>query len=321
MLSLPDYIEKSVIICFPCEGHIISFKNDNLIIKDKEDKILLQTTCHKIFSLFIVGHVTLTSGILEKSKKFGFSIYLLSYYFRPIGMWCSKTEGNFLLRKKQYDYNNVDIAKHITHNKISNQIELLKSIRNKSEKLKININKIEQNIDNINNVDDYQTLLGIEGSASRIFFGEWFEDLNWIGRKPRTKIDPINTLMDIGYTFLFNMIESMLNLYGFDVYYGVYHKNFYQRKSLVCDIIEPFRSIVDKHIKSAYNLGQFKLDDFNLIKNQYFLKQEKNKEYTQWLLQSILKYKEDVFSYVQNYYRCFIRNKDINNYPTFKINI
>lgn len=321
MLTLPDYIEKNIIVCFSSEGQTFSFKNDNLIIKNSDDEIILQTTCHRIFSLWIIGHVTITSGILERSKKFGFSIYLLSHYYRPINMWNNKMEGNFLLRKKQYEYNNIDISKQLIYNKISNQIELLKSIRNKSDKLKDDIEKIIQYKENINNIEENNSLLGIEGSASRLFFINWFDNVNWNGRKPRIKNDSINVILDIGYTFLFNVVECMLNLYGFDNYYGVYHKSFYQRKSLVCDIIEPFRCIIDKQIKTAYNLKQIKEEDFEIIKNQYFLKQEKNKEYTKWLMQSILNHKEDIFLYVQNYYRAFIKNKNIEYFPNFNIKL
>src|SRR3990172_8683500 len=127
MLSLPDFREKNIVICFAAEGQKVSFKNDNLIVKDGEENTVLQTTCHKIFSLWIVGSITITSGILERSKKFGFSIYMLLHNCKPYGLWNSTTEGNFLLRKKQYDYNDLSIARHLVNNKIINQIELLKS--------------------------------------------------------------------------------------------------------------------------------------------------------------------------------------------------
>lgn len=319
MLSLPDFREKNIIICFASEGQKLSFKNDNLIIKDADDEITLQTTCHKIFSLWIVGNITITSGILEKSKKFGFSIYLLSHSCRPYGLWSSPTEGNFLLRKKQYAYNKLSIARHLVNNKIFNQIELLKSIRNKPQGAKDAITQMMSYAEKTVTASDLQMLLGLEGVASRLYFTHWYADMPWNGRKPRAKMDIINTTLDIGYTYLFNISECMLNLYGFDLYQGVYHRSFYQRKSLVCDIVEPFRCIIDQQIKRSYGLKQMKSDDFREQKGQYFLKIEKNKDYTRWLIQSILEYKEDMFSYVQGYYRCFMREKPIEEYPIFKV--
>lgn len=319
MLSLPDFREKNIVICFASEGQKISFKNDNLIIKDGEEKTVLQTTCHKIFSLWIAGAITITSGILERSKKFGFSIYMLSHSCKPYGLWHSAAEGNFLLRKKQYDYNDLSIARRLVCNKIINQTELLKSIRSKSQDIKDAIEKMTEYAQQTATAADLQVLLGLEGVASRLYFCHWFAGMEWHGRRPRTKMDIINTALDIGYTYLFNIMECMLNLYGFDLYRGVYHCSFYQRKSLVCDIVEPFRCIIDKQIKRSYGLKQMQKDDFREQKGQYFLKIEKNKDYTRWLIHGILEHKEDIFSYVQEYYRCFMRGKAIENYPVFKI--
>lgn len=172
-------------------------------------------------------------------------------------------------------------------------------------------------------IDGFETLqeiLGMEGVSSRLFFAQWYRDMEWKGRKPRAKRDPNNVLLDIGYTFLFYLVENMLNLYGFDIYKGVYHQFFYQRKSLVCDIVEPFRCIVDKQIKNAYNLNQINREDFEQKRGQYFLKHAKSRDYTRWLLQSIIEYKEDIFLYTQSYYRAFIRRKTIEDYPLFLIN-
>jgi len=319
MLSLPDFKEKNVIICFTTDGQKVSFKNDNLIIKDAEDKTIMQATCHKIFSVWIVGSTTITSGLLERSKKFAFSVYLLSYSHKLYGLWNSATEGNFVLRKKQYEYGGQDIAQHLVKNKISNQASLLRSVRDKTADLINAINKLDEYEKQSGEVADNNSLLGCEGVASRLFFAHWFEEMNWKGRKPRAKTDIINTTLDIGYTYLFNFMECMLNLYGFDLYQGTYHRCFYQRKSLVCDLVEPFRCIIDRKVKNAWNLKQLSPDDFNESKGQYFLKIEKNREYTRWLMQCILAKKEDIFNYVQEYYRCFMRNKPIEKYPVFSI--
>ena len=320
MLSYPDFKEKTIVVVFTSEGQRFSFQNDNLIVTDADAVVILQTTCYRMLALWIVGHCTITSGLLERSKKFAFPIYLLSVNFRCIGLWSAPTEGNFLLRNKQYNYDSLDIARHIVRNKIQNQVILLKSIRNKDDKLQQSIKLMQDYENQINSFNNLQELLGIEGVSSRLYFSEWFTGMDWQGRKPRAKRDPVNVLLDIGYTFLFYLIENMLNLYGFDIYKGVYHQLFYQRKSLVCDLVEPFRCIVDKQIKNAYNLGQIKNDDFICKNKQYALKYDKSKEYTRWLLQAIVEYKEDIFLYTQQYYRAFIRSKSISDYPVFIIN-
>lgn len=317
MLSLPDFKEKNIVLCFARDGQSVSFKNDNLIIKDSDEITILQTSCYRIFSLIIVGGTTLTSGIIERSKKFGFSIYLLSYGLKPVGVWNASAEGNFLLRNKQYKYNENHIALYLVKNKILNQIAVLKSTRYKSNRVIDAISSLENYI--TREEIDLKSILGLEGIASRVFFQAWFENLNWKGRKPRSKIDMTNCILDIGYSYLFYFIESMLNLYGFDIYKGVYHTNFYQRKSLVCDLVEPFRCIIDRRVKIAYSLKQIQEKDFIHSKGQWLLKIDQNKKYSQWIVTEILKYKVEIFQYIQDYYRAFMRDKHISEFPVFHL--
>jgi len=317
MLTYPDYVEKSIVICNTNQKQRLSFLNDNIIIKDEDDKIILQNSCYRIFSLWIIGSITITSGVLERSKKFAFSIYMFNYSFKCYGVWASVTEGNFLLREKQYFYNDILAAQFLIENKIRNQIIQLKSIRSKNTTQKSNIDSLEKYVANITDCHSIQSIMGIEGVSSRLYFEAWFWDMDWQGRKPRAKRDILNVLMDIGYTYLFNIVESMLNLYGFDLYKGVLHQNFYQRKSLVCDIVEPFRVIIDRRLKNSYNLSQIKEEDFILQKGQYLLKYEKSKIYTQWMVGCVLEHKEDIFMFVQQYYRWLIKNKSITDFPKY----
>jgi len=320
MLTYPDYKEKNIIICNTNIKQRLSFLNDNLIIKDENDKTIIQATCYTVFSLWIIGSITITSGIMEKSKKFAFSIYLFNYSFKCYGVWASATEGNFLLRHKQYHYNQIDIAQKIIENKINNQYNQIKSIRSKNIFQKRAVESLKSYVPLLNDTKSIQSIMGIEGASSRMYFEAWFYDMDWRGRQPRAKRDILNLLMDIGYTYLFNIVEAMLNLYGFDLFKGVLHQNFYQRKSLVCDIVEPFRIIIDRQLKNAYNLNQIKEDDFKLEYGRYILKYEKSKEYNQWMVKSVLDYKEDIFKYVQQYYRWFMKNKPIDEFPQFIFN-
>ena len=131
------------------------------------------------------------------------------------------------------------------------------------------------------------------------------------------KADYINATMDIGYTFLFNFIECFVRMFGFDIYVGVYHRLWFKRKSLICDLMEPFRCIIDRTIRTAINKKQFSENDFEKHKGEYRLKLENNKKYTQVFFDSLVPFKSEIFRYVQSYYRCFMGNKDISMYPKF----
>ena len=147
----------------------------------------------------------------------------------------------------------------------------------------------------------------------------YFDNVQWNGRKPRIKSDYVNVVLDIGYTMLFNIVDAMLQVYGFDTYYGVFHKCFYMRKSLVCDIMEPIRPIIDYEVRKAINLGQCKIDDFEKYDEHWCLKYKNNPQYIQFLMQAIMEYKDEIFMYIQSYYRYFMKMKSVSEFPQFNI--
>ncbi|MEM0231160.1 MAG: type V CRISPR-associated endonuclease Cas1 [Candidatus Woesearchaeota archaeon] len=313
-------MEKQVLFLESSEAKKISFKNSNLQVTDENGRIILQNSCHKIFLVFIRGEFTITSVLLKNAKRFGFPLVFLTYSLRPYLVYNAGTEGNFLLRRVQYSCNrSFEIAKHIVYNKVLNQVQLMKSLRYKTKEEKKAIEIIEKLLTSIKTANDEQELLGIEGESSKLFFRTYFKNINFSGRKPRIKPDIYNCLLDIGYTYLFQFIEANLSLYGFDLYCGVYHKQFYQRKSLVCDIIEPFRCVIEKRIRTSCNLKQIDEKDFVSIQGRYELKKEATQKYSEILLRAILEYKQDIFLYVRSYYRAFIKQKEIEAYPIFRI--
>ncbi len=322
MMSLPEFSKKQVVFVFLTLGEKVSFGNDNLIVKDIYGKIRLQCTCYRIYMLCIVGSFTLTSGIIQRSHKFAFPIYLLTNSFKVYDKLGSKMEGNVVLRRKQYAYNSLDLAKQIVINKIENQNSVLISKRQKSKELTLAVDRIQSFISLIKLQKlGLHELLSYEGNSAKIYFSNHFDSFEWNGRKPRIKHDYVNACLDIGYSMLFNFVEVLLDMYGFDVYCGVLHKEFYMRKSLVCDIVEPFRPIIDIQVKKSINLKQFKKEDFNNIGGSYKLKWDYNKKYVSIFLQSILEYKEDIFLYIQSYYRNFMKGNPAELYQAFKLRL
>ena len=318
MLTTKEFRFKKIIIIFLNKGEKVRFRNDNLIVEDSEGKVKHQSTCYRLFAVYIVGSYTLTSGIIQRAKKFGFTIILMTYSFRIYEVLSCEAKGNTMLRVKQYKYEKINIAKHLVENKINNQIRVLKKSRQPGELAREVIARMGTYLEKSKNAVDEASLLGLEGSAAKAYFQQIYIEFDWKGRKPRVKHDINNCLLDIGYTFLFTFVESILNCYGFDLYKGFYHKLYYQRKSLVCDLVEPFRCIVDYQIRKMNNLNMIDVDDFIVIDNRYHPKYKKSSKYTGVILKSILDYKNEIFVYVQQFYRSFMRDRNINGYPVFE---
>lgn len=318
MINSPEFEKKQIVFAFLCDGEKVSFANDNLVVKDGSGKIKHQSTCYRLYLLFIIGNISVTSGILQKAHKFGFMIILMNHSLKVYEVLGGHMEGNVLLRRKQYSYTGLELGKWIIRNKVENYRRLLQQERNKRGELLAAISTLKSYEERIGSHNgDLAELLGLEGLAARLFFSQYYIDADWHGRKPRIKPDYINSALDIGYTILFNFIDSLLNVYGFDTYCGVLHREFYMRKSLVCDIMEPFRFLVDKQVRKSVNLRQCIPDDFEVINGRYILKWKKNPSYVRFLIQPILENKMGIFRYIQSYYRAFMKGKEAEDFPRF----
>lgn len=126
-MSTRDFEYKQIAFVFTGKGEKISFKNDNLLITDENGKTKHQSTCYRLFLLFICGDYCITSGLLDRANKFGFNIVLMTPNLRVTKIIPSKAEGNVLLRRRQYEYDKTDIAARVIANKIHNQNFLLKN--------------------------------------------------------------------------------------------------------------------------------------------------------------------------------------------------
>lgn len=97
----------------------------------------------------------------------------------------------------------------------------------------------------------------------------------------------------------------------------VYHRLWFKRKSLVCDLVEPFRCIIDRAVRTSFHRKQFSSEDFDIKQGEYILKRELSSKYQRVFFDALIPYKKEVYLYVQAYYRCFMRMKSVENYPQF----
>lgn len=319
MISRPDFMKKQILFVFTSSGEKLSFKNDNIIITEKDGNIKHQSTCYRLFMVCVVGEISITSGLIQRAQKFGFSICLMTRTMKLYEIIGFRMEGNTLLHRKQYEYDGEDVGKFIVKNKIDNQKAAIKKLRIKSDNANDVMCKLNQYSASLDNTVGLRNVLGIEGCAAKVYFHEMFSTAEWKGRKPRVKSDYINSTLDIGYTILFNFVDAMLRIYDFDIYLGVLHTSFYMRKSLVCDLMEPMRFLIDLQVRKSINYGQFKKEHFNVINHKYVLKWENSTKYTQLLVEPILKNKEAIFIYIRDYYRAVMKGLPADEYPVFEV--
>lgn len=321
MFTKKDIEFRSVFLlnCFD-EKHL-KLRTGELLLQDSAGKTLTKFPFQKILALFIVGDATITTPLIDKCRRYGVFLSVMKINLRPVFTFGSNAEANFLLRERQYAYNPDDptIAKRIIDAKIRNQHRLLKNTRRTDSLTKTAIATADAALGMLPRVKTYQKLMGLEGWVAKDFFQAYFQDYNWNKREPRGKIDEINVMLDIGYSMLFNFLETYARLFGFDLYVGVYHRLWFKRKSFLCDLIEPFRFIVDNTVRKNLNLKKFKFSDFKKQKNEYSLKREAAADYYKTFMTEIISHKKLIFSFFQGYYRFFMNYDKKPPFPKIEI--
>lgn len=304
MLSQSDFDNKKLLFINSSDESFrkLKFSNDNIEVWDDKNKKLNKISCHIIFAVFIIGECTLSSKLIKEFKEMGISLFLLNNRLRTISELVCVAEGNYLLRLKQYSLSEKTeflMAKKLVLNKLENQIDLLEEYKNRD----FTSLRYDARRGLLNDVS-FCSIQGTEGFIASRYFSFIFEEQGWRRRAPTAKEDIINFLLDIGYSMLFNLVDSCLRLYGFDTYKGFYHRLFFQRKSLSCDIMEPFRVLVDKEVLKAYNLKIVNEKDFKYYNGYYHFKRpDYSYKYVKLFGKMLTKYKDEIYRYCTQFYK------------------
>ena len=134
-------IEMRTIFVVNCIEHDRSLRvnNGELMLEEIEEdkkKTLTKFPFQKLLALFIIGHITVTTPLIDKCKKYGVALVVMKPNLRPVFFWANSAEANYLLRKRQFDFDpeDISIAKSIVYNKVINQKITLQKTRKKDEK-------------------------------------------------------------------------------------------------------------------------------------------------------------------------------------------
>jgi len=96
-----------------------------------------------------------------------------------------------------------------------------------------------------------------EGHAAKVYFNTLFSD-----SFSRSEPCLTNSCLDYGYAILLSAFARTVVANGYITQLGIFHRNTFNEYNLACDLMEPFRPIVDHCV-----LG-FSIDDYELSKEQ-----------------------------------------------------
>jgi CRISP-associated protein Cas1 len=269
--ALPLYVQSA--------GSKVGRSGAELVVEKRDGEkhtVRIGDTSH----VALFGAVQISTQAVQDLCALGIPIVYLSSGGWFYGITRGMDHKNVDLRRKQFAAAEgtdraLQIAKRLVTVKVRNCRTLIR--RNASEPAARTLERLKELVSSTEQVTSLESLLGVEGTAARVYFEAFGEMLrppnddkdatpltfDFDGRNRRPPRDPVNSLLSLGYALLAKDVTIALQAVGFDPYLGFYHQPRYGRPALALDIMEEFRPlVVDSVVLSAVNTGAVKLSDF-----------------------------------------------------------
>lgn len=254
------------------QGAVVAKKGEELVVK-KGGEVIGSVRLMELSHLSVHGNVQVTTQAIHGLCERNIPIYYMSTGGWFYGTTLGTSHKNVQLRMAQYRHSadekdSLDIAKSFIEGKVRNCRTMLR--RNCSPSPQAALEVLAEIIDNIWAAKDAMELLGLEGSASRVYFGHFRDMLspeavgfNMESRNRRPPRDPVNAMLSFTYALLAKDCTNTLLSIGFDPYLGFLHRPKYGKPALALDLMEEFRPIIcDSTVISCINNREVCRDDF-----------------------------------------------------------
>lgn len=84
-----------------------------------------------------------------------------------------------------------------------------------------------------------------EGHAAKVYFNALF-GMNFT----RSELCPTNAALNYGYSLILSSFNREVSINGYLTQLGIFHNNMFNHFNLSCDLMEPFRVVVDRAVVS-----------------------------------------------------------------------
>nr|QBM01366.1 CRISPR-associated endonuclease Cas1 [uncultured archaeon] len=242
-------------------GAYLSKKENRFVVKTKEKEE--EYSADQVDQIIISSPSSFSEGVVKLAIEKNIDIVFTSFHGKPFArIYPCTLGGTTLTRREQakayFDVRGIIIVKGILKAKLKNQLFLIKRLNKTRDKIfSSEITTLEENLPRIekapNEIIDSlrDTLLGYEGYAASIYF----QCLNKISplnkRDPKGK-DIFNMALNYGYGILYSEVERACILCGLDPYLGFLHMDRYGKPSMVLDMVEQFRAVIDRAIITLF---------------------------------------------------------------------
>ncbi|MDP3281505.1 MAG: CRISPR-associated endonuclease Cas1 [Nitrosomonas sp.] len=235
----------------------------------RDDAILLSLPAHHVDQIMLFGSIQVTTQALQLAARNECSISYLSLYGRYYGRFDPANGQNVTLLQAQFSCHadasfQLDIARSIVSAKLHNcRVILARSQRHHQSAALVpttrqRLKQIEQSL---KTAASMESLRGSEGAAAALYW-QAFAGLipspwQFGKRQARPAPDPVNALLSLGYTLLYQAAAGLLQARSLNAHLGMLHSPGGTHLALASGLMEVFRAyIVDATVLKLLHTQQ-----------------------------------------------------------------
>lgn len=252
-------------------GTSLKRNHESFIIKNNDES--LEIPAEKVDAFLLNANCNITTQFVKLCIERQIQLVISDYSGKPFArLWSSSYSKSTAIRRVQYlnQENTLSktISKEIATIKIKKQKALLAELQNnRSEhytELIFAIRSMEEILSKLKDLYvetiEKDTIRGLEGSAGRLYFTAISSILpkkwKFENRSQHPAKDGFNAALNYIYGVAYSTIEKVIILSGLDPNAGFLHSDSYGKPTLAFDIIEIFRSELDKTIIPLFTKRQ-----------------------------------------------------------------
>lgn len=266
----------------------LSRENETIAIRIGEE-VKAKIPIHNLEGVVTFGYTGASPALMNLCVERGVALSFMSQNGKFLARVTGKTNGNVLLRRKQYHIADDAItylaySKSFIFGKIYNSRAVLSRFAREhngeaADEVRRATDHLARQLHNLDRIEDVGRLRGTEGEAARDYYSvfdhlilENKSEFQFRGRSRRPPRDLVNAMLSFLYTLLAHDCAAALETVGLDPSVGFLHKEHPGRPSLALDMMEELRPyLVDRTVLSLINNRQIRSKDFLIKENSAVL--------------------------------------------------
>ncbi len=270
----PPSLQRTLYLVDPAAS--LATENHHLLVRRGEET-LLDLPAVNVDQVMIFGRNPVTTAALICCMRHDIPVAYLSRTGKFYGRMEPPSGETVHLLTAQFAAHtagdlDLPLAREIVHGKLANSTLLL--TRYARHRRSGDAQRIQQAVDLLRSLarrtraaPDLDTLRGLEGAGAAAYFGVW---RLWLAprwtfgtRAARSGADPINALLDLGYSLLRQSVAGLIQARGLNPWLGHLHRLKSGHMALASDLMEEFRPlVVDAEVLNACINGRLQPQDF-----------------------------------------------------------